>query len=255
MSLFLFDIDGTILRGSTEVHRAAFAYAYQEIYGLDLSLDGIVAAGRTDAWLFEEPLRRARVPYERVQRNRLEAFAVMEAYVTEHLEDLRDRVLPGVREVLSELREACQTLGLLTGNLEGVAAAKMVRAGLEDYFQFGVYGSESVDRSQLVPIALRLARTSGVVESQTQATVIGDTPLDIAAARDHNLRSVAVATGPFSVEDLRCAGADLVFESLAEPETVRRLLDRHDLERPASSRRTDGDCLPRSVTHQRRPNR
>jgi phosphoglycolate phosphatase-like HAD superfamily hydrolase len=35
--------------------------------------------------------------------------------------------------------------------------------------------------------------------------VIGDTPLDIACARADGVRAVAVATGPYSVDDLRAA--------------------------------------------------
>ena len=35
--LFLFDIDGTLLRGGTRVHREAFTYAFQTVYGLPFS--------------------------------------------------------------------------------------------------------------------------------------------------------------------------------------------------------------------------
>ena len=57
-ALYLFDIDWTLIRGGTPAHREAFTPAYREVYGLDLSLDGISAAGRTDTWLLAEPLRR-----------------------------------------------------------------------------------------------------------------------------------------------------------------------------------------------------
>jgi phosphoglycolate phosphatase-like HAD superfamily hydrolase len=50
--------------------------------------------------------------------------------------------------------------------------------------------------------------------------IIGDTPLDVACARDAGVSCVAVATGGYGVEQLREAGADTVFESLADTEAV-----------------------------------
>jgi phosphoglycolate phosphatase-like HAD superfamily hydrolase len=54
--------------------------------------------------------------------------------------------------------------------------------------------------------------------------IIGDTPLDVACARDAGVSCVAVATGGYGVDTLRAAGADTVFESLAETEAVVRVL-------------------------------
>jgi beta-phosphoglucomutase-like phosphatase (HAD superfamily) len=103
-ALFLFDIDGTLLRAGSRVHRDSFAYAYREVYKLPLSLDGIKAAGRTDTWLLAEPLRRHGLSDDQIWRGMLQAFAAMEAYVEEHLGDMRDDVLPGVQEVLTKTK-------------------------------------------------------------------------------------------------------------------------------------------------------
>jgi len=50
--------------------------------------------------------------------------------------------------------------------------------------------------------------------------VIGDTPNDIDCGRAAGARTVAVATGPFGVDDLRAHGADVVLPNLADIETV-----------------------------------
>ncbi len=50
--------------------------------------------------------------------------------------------------------------------------------------------------------------------------VIGDTPNDIACGRAAGARTVAVATGPFSVAELHEHGADVVLESLADTEAA-----------------------------------
>jgi len=54
--------------------------------------------------------------------------------------------------------------------------------------------------------------------------VIGDTPLDIDCARAHGAISVGVATGPYSVEQLRDAGADVVLETLEDVPALLRVL-------------------------------
>lgn len=222
-SFFLFDIDGTLLRASTRVHRDAFAYAFDTVYGIPLSLDGISAAGRTDTWLLAEPLRRHGMADEEIWQLMPPAFAAMEAYVDRHLDDLRHCVLPGVPEVLSRLRRRGQLLGLLTGNLERVAMAKLRHADLAGYFDTGGFGEESEVRAHLVPVALQKAgQMAGHEIPPHRAVVIGDTPFDVEAGRVGGTRTVGVATGPYSEDDLRAAGADLVLPSLED--AVEKLL-------------------------------
>lgn len=224
-ALFLFDIDGTILRGSTKVHRDAFAHAYRAVYGIDASLDGIAAAGRTDTWLLEQPLRRAGIPDEEIRARMPAAFASMEAYVDQNLGDLHDRVLPGVRHTLAELHERAQLLGLLTGNLRGIALAKMRKAGLASYFDTGGFGEESATRSRLVPVALsKASERAGRPIPAGHAVVIGDTPLDIEAGQQNGTKTVGVATGPYECSQLHAAEADLVLQSLDVPNAVGQLL-------------------------------
>lgn len=224
-ALFLFDIDGTILRGSTTVHRDAFAHAYQSVYGIDATLDGVEAAGRTDAWLLEQPLHRAGLSEHEIRARMPDAFAAMEAYVDHHLGDLRDKVLPGVRNVLADLDARGELLGLLTGNLRGIAMAKMRKAGLARYFDTGAFGEESAIRSDLVPVALSKASVkAGRSISSARTVVIGDTPLDVEAGKEHGAKTAGVATGPYDCRQLQDADADLVLASLESPATVERLL-------------------------------
>jgi phosphoglycolate phosphatase-like HAD superfamily hydrolase len=46
--------------------------------------------------------------------------------------------------------------------------------------------------------------------------VVGDTPLDVEAAHGAGAIAVAVATGHFSVEELRATGAEHVLATLEE---------------------------------------
>lgn len=227
LRLYLFDIDGTILRGGTAVHRDAFAHVFRTVYHQQLSLDGTLAAGRTDMWLLVEPLRAHGLTDAEIWAGMPRAFAAMEEYVHEHIRDLSGSVLPGVREVLQHLAGAGCTLALLTGNLSGIAHAKMRAAGLGEYFATGGFGEESLERADLVPVAL--AHTADLFQGRLlppEVVVIGDTPLDVAAGTAHATLTCGVATGRFTTDDLRACGADLVLDSLADHEmAVRQLLE------------------------------
>ena len=215
--LFLWDIDGTLLRGAANVHRDAFAHAFNTVYDLPLSLNDIHTPGRTDTWLLLEALRRHGVEDGEARRHMPEAFRIMEQYVTDHPQNLRSRVLPGVQGVLDGLRRRGHVLGLLTGNLRGIAMEKMRQAGLASYFAVGGFGEESATRSHLVAVALHDAGSNlGRRVEAEEVVIVGDTPLDVEAARLAGTRSVAVATGQYSSEQLREAQADTVLESLAD---------------------------------------
>ena len=126
------------------------------------------------------------------------------------------RVLPGGVDLLDTLAATPGvTVGLLTGNIAAGAAAKMRHFGLDRHFAFGAYGCDFADRNRLGPVALeRAARHAGRKFTPEETVVIGDTPKDIDCARAMGSGCVAVATGRFTVEELRTAGATRVVATL-----------------------------------------
>ncbi len=96
--------------------------------------------------------------------------------------------------------------------MEGGARLKLAAVGLDRVFAFGAYGSDSAVRTDLPAVALRRAHErTGVRFASRDVVIVGDTPDDIACARISGALGVAVATGRHGVEELRRAGADLVF--------------------------------------------
>jgi phosphoglycolate phosphatase len=212
--LLLFDIDGTLLSGATKAHRDALHAALREVHGIEdpetLRPD-VHPAGRTDAEIARLILVLAGVSAKRIDEG---SDAVREVCCREYAHrcpyDLSHRVIPGVPELLVSLfSDDGVRLALLTGNFEAVARIKLARAGINKYFPAdqGAFGSDAEDRAELPAIARRRAGHDGVPHPRGQTIVIGDTPLDIACARADGVRCVAVATGPFGVEELREADA------------------------------------------------
>ena len=98
---------------------------------------------------------------------------------------------------------------------------KLEHFDLWRYFRSGAFGDGAADRNGLVPRALaRVAAAGGPAFSPGEAVVIGDTPLDVACAAAGGARSIAVATGGYSVDELRAAGAHEVFADLSDTQRV-----------------------------------
>jgi phosphoglycolate phosphatase len=218
--LLLFDIDGTLLEGTTQPVGEAMRAALKEVHGVDTSLirAQIPTAGRTDGEIARAILLDAGVSTKRIDAL---AASVRELCCRSCAallpDDLSRSVLPGVRELLDWLAEQADVkLGLLTGNYEPIARLKLKRAGIGGAFALGqgAFGSDAEDRTALPAIARRRAGTVQAPYSRRETIVIGDTPQDILCARADGLRCVAVVSGPFRSDAL--AGADAVARDAGE---------------------------------------
>jgi len=211
----LFDIDGTLVQTARAGVRGMNA-AFAELHGRADALGGVPIAGRTDRAIVSDAFRAAGLhPSDDA------IMALRDAYVR-HLEvEIRRPaagafgVLPGVEPLLDWLaRGSTAPVGLLTGNFARGAAIKLSYFDLWRRFAFGAFGDDHLDRRDLVPVACERCRDAGLVVSPASLIIVGDTPLDIDCAHAHGALAVAVATGLYSADVLREAGADLVVETL-----------------------------------------
>jgi phosphoglycolate phosphatase len=220
--LLLWDIDGTLIY-SGGIAGQAMRAAMERIYGGASLADRQTYAGKTDQQIILETFAH-RAQEDLLQL--LEPFtaAYLQELDTRHAEFLaHGRILDGVVAALERLATQPVIPSLLTGNLLPVARLKLDLLGLSSYFDFdvGAFGSDHHIRTNLVPIAAaRAAQRYGRPFAGQDVVVIGDTPNDIACGRAAGARTVAVATGPFSVEELSAHGADVVLESLADTEAA-----------------------------------
>lgn len=222
----LFDIDGTlVLTGGAGMR--AMNRACAEIAGAGDALDEVPVAGRTD-WII---LHDAMHKLGKVLQEELLA-TIRTRYVRYLEEEIQHRghgikdVLPGVRELLDRLSSREDVfLGLVTGNFEEGARIKLEYFDLWRYFRCGAYGDDAQDRNALVPFALQRARACGLSNtSPHDVLVVGDTPHDVACARAAGAIPVGVATGSYTLEQMRASGADVVFSDLSDAEAFLALL-------------------------------
>lgn len=220
MRLILFDIDGTLLECGPQV-RPILAEILTKVFGTAGGVETYDFAGRTDPGIVLDLLTEAGMPQEEILARLPEARRMYVERLERTLDRERMRLLPGVMEVLEELsRRDDIALGLLTGNWEPGARTKLSRFDLNRFFDFGAFGCDGVNRSDLPPVALdRAERRLGRRFLPEETLIVGDTLHDVACAKAHGIPVLAVATGRTSAETLRDGGADRVVADLTAIDT------------------------------------
>jgi len=214
MRLILFDIDGTLIDSGGAGVRA-LDLAMKELFGIESAFQGISMAGKTDPLIMREGLLKHRLPLNGNLEAIIETYLI---HLRKEVQNDRKTLKPGVYGALEKLRSMTDiVLGLLTGNLEMGARIKLAPFNINEYFPAGAFGSDDEDRNMLLPVAVQ--RFQELVQERIrieECVVIGDTPRDIECAKIYGARCFAVATGPYSADALREAGADCVAEDLSD---------------------------------------
>lgn len=197
---YLFDIDGTLLRSHDRIHYDSFTDGIRQIYGQDVTMDGVIFQGSTDPAILRDAFRNAGIA-EDVFRPLLPGICqVMCETVSSRRHEMKLTMMPGVEDTLRYLDSKGASLGVGTGNLEKIGWLKIENLGLRHWFRFGGFSDQFDIRSEMIAHAAEKARQ--IAGPNATVCVIGDTPADIEAARANSLPTIAVATGHFTVEDL-----------------------------------------------------
>jgi phosphoglycolate phosphatase len=213
--LFLFDIDGTLI-ASGGAGEYSMRLAVEDMFGEKDGLAGVEIAGRTDHLITENVFKKFGVPW--TPERATEFLDLYLLHLAEELPRKKGRLLPGIVELLEVLKARPDVaMALLTGNLERGAEIKLTHYGVWNYFEFGAYADDHSDRNRLGPFAqARAQERHGVEFPPERIFVLGDTPHDITCGRAINAKTVAIATGGFSREQLAAQQPDFLFDDLAD---------------------------------------
>ncbi|MBA3273709.1 MAG: haloacid dehalogenase-like hydrolase [Chthoniobacterales bacterium] len=221
--LLLWDIDATLITTGRAGERALRQIVRQR-YGAEDDLRDIEIAGRTDRAIVRSILQK--YGFEGTAE---EISPFLEEYLqglSTFLPQLEGRILPGVEEILKRLHpKADSVLALLTGNLRRGAQLKLQHYGLWHYFEFGAFADDHHDRNELGAFARRRAQeTHGHGFDAAFIDVIGDTGHDIACGKIFGARTIAVATGSWTREQLAAHTPDFLFDDLSQVDDVMATL-------------------------------
>jgi phosphoglycolate phosphatase len=220
--LTLFDIDKTLLVGS-HFHYLAMKQAVKNVYGVENPGHVPNLQGMTDLQILYATLSQEGLKQETIDEGIDECMNDMVTYFGKNVMKENIICLDGVKDVLENLKQFGVPRGLVTGNLEPIAWLKLDRIGVKDYFGFGGFGNESADRSLLVRHAVERAGNIYGTFNKENVFVIGDTPRDILAGQKNGVKTVGVATGDFTVEELEATGADFVLQNLKDMKIILKI--------------------------------
>ncbi len=224
MRLVLFDVDGTLILSGGAGMRALYR-ALRAVLNVD-GTEGIIRPdGKTDPGILKEILAHFDMT-DRWSPDLQDALlSSYLGFLEDEMSRARDRgrirILPGVLDLLDGLSAQPDfALGLVTGNLEKGSRIKLGAAGLDRYFRFGGYGSDSEDRTELTRIGIQRGALAVAPEPVEGAFVIGDTPLDIQHGRAAGASVIAVASGGYGLNELALHRPDLLVPDLTPVHSI-----------------------------------
>jgi phosphoglycolate phosphatase-like HAD superfamily hydrolase len=220
--IFLFDIDNTLLN-SGGAGGWAMNLAFRDLFGIENGFNGVEFSGRTDSAIFRNGLLLHHLPDGDFPALLARFKASYLRHLARTLPQTRGHVLPGIPALLRSLSETEGVrLGLATGNFRRGAMMKLECCGIRSFFRGGGFGEDSELRNEVVALAIR--RLGSRPGGRSPVYVVGDTPIDVEAAKANGAVAVAVTTGTSSAEVLARAGADAVFPDLSDVASVLGVL-------------------------------
>lgn len=226
MKIPLFDIDWTLIGKDNirNIHDEAFTIAFDKVYGLKLD-QKVFQEGWIDNQIIIETVKKHGKSDEEAKAKLPEAIKLMAEYFTTHKSEVIFTPLPGIKKLLEILKEKQTIIGLLTGNVEEIGWGKVEEAGIKDFFEFGAFGNQAYKRVDLIYIAREKAeRILGRSVDKNELVIIGDTPRDVACAKEGGIKSIGISSGPDPIEELVESKPDLLVKSAEEKDKIIEFL-------------------------------
>jgi len=226
-TLLLFDIDGTLLSGrglSRRVFKEIMLRRFPHFKnGFDLRYSGM-----TDPQIIETILEMNHYPPDKLSR---QAALILAEFADKLCNEIErgavPQILPGVQPIIDYClqKDGCY-LGLVTGNMERSAQAKLRAVHLYEAFPLGAFGSDSKRRSELPLLAIARAQKYYSLQFEPKHTwIIGDSIHDVRCAKVSGIRVLAVASGVTGLDELQKEKPDYAVENLQDFKTIVKWLE------------------------------
>ena len=129
---------------------------------------------------------------------------------------------PGAVETLRQVRSKSLKLGLVTNNSRSGTDLTLKRLHLKPLFDAIVTRDDCDEMKPSPAPILKILTELGI--SPEEAILVGDSAMDVIAARAAGIRSAAVSTGPFRIGTVLKAEPDYVLGSVTDlPSLVEKL--------------------------------
>lgn len=210
----IFDVDGTLV-DSVDAYRLAAERAAAP-YGYPVTAEAVREALNGNASFWDLVLAgHADHSPETVARLRAETLSHWPEILARHV-----HAFPGVDETLGRLHGAGLRLGIYTGS-SGESFAALERTGLMELFDVVVTAKDVANRKPHPEGILRCLEQLDLPPSA--AAYVGDTPLDVGAARAAGVLAIGLLSGAADSALLAAAGADRLLPGHAAlPELLLR---------------------------------
>lgn len=208
MRILLWDIDGTLIKSENKAFPSAHSLAIESVINEKLLKDETLH-GATD---LEVILHLAKINQIKISRNEfapiLDELDCITLKKLNKREDTQLIVQPGIRQVLDYLKSNNFLQGILTGNTQKRAQAKIENVNLTSFFSPKLFfcGGNFESRERLAEFVNKKLISEEVI-------LIGDSIRDILAAKKNNLKVVGVATGNYSEIQLFARNPNLVISN------------------------------------------
>lgn len=206
--LIIFDFDGTL--GDT---RATIVYTMQAtMRRLGLPVAGEAEIAATIGLPLEEGFAQLIPSFS--PEDCLHCAAVYRAIFDERCKATAPELFPHVKETLDILHRRGHVMTVASSRLSRTLLAFLKDMGIAPYFSY-VIGADNVPKAKPDPEpVLQTLCTLGF--SASEATVVGDMPVDILMGRRAGARTCGVTYGNASRVDLEAAGADVILDDFAD---------------------------------------
>ena len=191
----LFDFDGTIM-DTYDVIICSWQHTFRAIYGRERPVDEILST-------MGEPLAftMARM-FPDVDVD--EAISIYRSYHRDNF-GARIKLFPGMKDLLSSLKERGYRLGLVTSRLTTTTLEGLEKYEIKDYFDAIITADDTEKhKPDPEPVIMTLKKLGAGPE---ESIMVGDTRFDILCARNAGVKSVLVGWAVAVSEEDR-TGAD-----------------------------------------------